>query len=335
MEKKVFPNCERDARMVEIYKDFIPKKVFDVHTHAYCAEDIPHFLGPYGVFQRERSGYWEHSEAMRFFLPGAEEIRINMMPMLDKVMNDLENGKREHANQFVYDELSRNPGNMGAPYILPCDTEEDIAGMIAHPGVRAIKVYCYGASPREDYDTCEVSEVLPEAAWVVSAQAGLPIVVHMMKPKALSDAENLRYITTMAKRYPDARLILAHCARSFASWTVVESIDKLAGLDNIWFDMAAICEPTPMAACILRTAGERVMWASDYPICMHRGKAFSLSDGFLWLTEQPLEKLGMEMGYLAGENLLAFYETAKLLNLDQTQVNRIFYDNAMDLFGVK
>ena len=81
MEKKVFPNCERDARMVEIYKDFIPKKVFDVHTHAYCAEDIPHFLGKYGVFQRERSGYREYLEDMRFFLPGAEEIRINMMPI--------------------------------------------------------------------------------------------------------------------------------------------------------------------------------------------------------------------------------------------------------------
>ena len=76
------------------------------------------------------------------------------------------------------------------------------------------------------------------------------------------------------------------------------------------------------------------MWGSDYPVCMHKGRAISLGSGYLWLTEDPLEKLGMDMGYMAGENLLAFYQAAKLLNLDQTQINRIFYDNAMTLFQV-
>ena len=30
-----------------------------------------------------------------------------------------------------------------------------------------------------------------------------------------------------AKKYPDATLILAHAARSFAPWTAIESIDKI------------------------------------------------------------------------------------------------------------
>ena len=40
-----------------------------------------------------------------------------------------------------------------------------------------------------------------------------------LKDKALADKDNLDYIIKMSKSYPDAVLILAHAARSFASWT--------------------------------------------------------------------------------------------------------------------
>jgi len=33
------------------------------------------------------------------------------------------------------------------------------------------------------------------------------------------------------------------------------------------------------------------------------------------------------------ENLMAFYQAALLLNLDQTQIEDIFYNNAANLFG--
>jgi len=333
MEQKAFAYSEQDARVVEIYKEFIPPKVFDAHTHMYCAEDIPGLADSNGIFCRSQGTYRDYQADMGFFLPGAQEVRMNMMPLPNAGMYDLANGRRDHANTFIERQLDDFPGNVGAPYIFPSDTEEDIWRMLAHSGMRAIKVYCFAASPRADYNTCQPPEFIPEAAWRVSSQTGFPIVLHMMKPYALSDEGNLKYIVEMAKRYPDARLILAHCARAFAAWTVLKSIDKLAGLDNIWFDMAAICEPTPIAACIAHTAGERILWGSDYPICMHKGKAFSLDDSFYWLTGKPLEALGMESGYLAGENLLAFYLSAKLLDLDQTQIDRIFYNNAMTLLA--
>lgn len=334
MENKLFSYSEQDVHVVELYKEFLPQKVFDAHTHMYCAEDLPGLACPGSIFGRQRGTYSDYMEDMGFFLPGVEEVRLNMLPMPHVQMFDQTNGRRDHANAFIADQLDDFPGNVGAPYVFPCDSEEDIGNMLAHPGMRAMKVYCFGATPRADYNTCLPAEFVPEAAWSVSAQTQIPIVLHMMKPHALSDEDNLQYITQMARRYPDARLILAHCARAFSAWTVLKSIDKLAGLDNIWFDMAAICEPTPIAACILHTAGERVMWGSDYPICMHKGKAFSLNHGFYWMTEKPLEALGMDSGYFAGENLLAFYLSAKLLDLDQTQIDRIFYKNAMDLFGL-
>lgn len=42
--------------------------------------------------------------------------------------------------------------------------------------------------------------------------------------------------------------------------------------------------------------------------------------------------MGLERTRILAENLLAFCEVAVLLNLDQTQINDLFYENARALF---
>ena len=51
-----------------------------------------------------------------------------------------------------------------------------------------------------------------------------------------------------------------------------------------------------------------------------------------WLTDaDPAAGYGL----LAAESLMAFHQTVSLLNLDQTQVDDIFYHNAVNLFGIQ
>lgn len=125
-----------------------------------------------------------------------------------------------------------------------------------------------------------------------------------------------------------AQLVLAHCARGFAAWTSVKAIRELVDNGNVWFDLSSICEPSPMMACIIKNAGERTMWGSDYPICMTRGRAVSLATGQNWLTDLHAQKTRV-----IAENLLAFYQSALLLNLDQTQLDNLFCNNARRLFN--
>ena len=70
------------------------------------------------------------------------------------------------------------------------------------------------------------------------------------------------------------------------------------------------------------------MWGSDYPICMTRGRAVSLATGQNWLTDLHAQKTR-----IIAENLLAFYQSALLLNLDQTQLDNLFCNNARRLFN--
>ncbi len=333
MDNNCFEILDADLRAIDMLRDFIPSKVFDAHSHLYVASTIPQFAGKSEIFNQSVSTAEDYEKHMLPFLPNADEIRLNLIPMPDPAMKN--NDLRELANKHIFEQLRSHPQHVGSPYVLMQDTEQDIGDLISHEGVAGLKCYCYAANTG-NYNDCNVSDFLPESAWVVSNQTGIPIILHLMKTGALSDPDNLSYLKTMTKRYPDSRLILAHCARGFAAWTVIDGIKKIAQTDNVWFDLSAICESAPMASCIMRTAGKRVMWGSDYPTCMHRGRVISLNTGFTWLTNEaiaPLREHGLPACSVAAENLLAFRQACILLDLDTTQIEDVFYNNAMRMFG--
>ena len=327
MDYGLFEVREADLAAMELLKDFIPEKVFDAHAHLYVADTVPRVAGT-AAFSLDLSTPEDYVNHMVPFLPNAKDIRANFFTMPDPAM--VNRDVLQRANDHVLGMVRAFPGHTVSPYVVMTDTEETIGKQVSRPGAVAIKCYCYGADMPK-HSNLGIHEFLPEAAWVVSAQTGKPIILHMMKDRALSHPENLAYIQNMCRKYPDARLILAHCARGFAAWTAVDSIRKLSGLDNIWFDFAAVCEAAPIAACIMATGGKRVLWGSDYPICMHRGRAISLNLGQLWLVDELIPE-GEPACLLAAENLLATRQACHLLNLDATQVQDIFYNNAAELF---
>lgn len=321
---------EVDLQMAEMYKDFLPKKIFDSHVHLYAEGTIPHFFNKTPTFFREEVTPADYCSDLGAIMPGVEQIRLNMMPMVDQSFNDLALGLRDKANAYVSKMSQLCPEHVASAYVTYHDDEQKIGDMVSMPGVRALKPYYF--TPRDQvHGNLAVSEFLPEAAWVVANEKKLPIVLHLMRASGLSDPENFANIMEMTGKYPDAKLVLAHCGRGFVSWTVVEQIRKIVNRDNVWFDMAAVCEVAPMMAAIMHSAGKRIMWGTDWPICLHRGRAVSMGKGQMWFTEGEGERTSYSL--LAAESLLAFHQTAYLMNLDQTQVDDIFYNNAAYLFG--
>ena len=328
MAEPIYDIQQVDLQTVELYKDFLPKRVFDAHMHMYRLDTIPAKLGQSPIYCRSFVTPEDYSQDMAPFFPGVEQFAVNMMPMVAKAQTDLSNGLRDAANDHILNLLRTDKENVGCMYIMPQDSEEAIAALASQPGIRGLKCYCYGAG-RADTESLAIGDFLPEQAWEVANEKRLPIILHMMRPEALSDPENFRYVCEMTHRYPDAQLVLAQCARAFSAWTGVNAIRKLEDQGNIWFDMAAICESGPMMACILKNAGKRTMWGTDYPICMHRGRVVTYAGRMLWLIgdSAPAPKTR-----IIAESLMAFHEAAVLLDLDQTQLDDIFWNNACRLF---
>lgn len=328
---------EYDREAAKILDDFLPDRIFDAHAHLYDGAFCPDMAsgGAFGL--RPRCEVPHYLEDMRPLL-GNREVRLNIVTTPDASMAVAGSECRRASVDFLAEQLSRFDGHVGEVMVGPADTVEEIERMLVHPAVRGFKCYHLLAAKKPTWNAA-IEDYLPEAAWEVADRRGLVITLHMVRDRALLDPVNSDYIVRMAKRYPNAVLILAHAARSFAAWTAIEAVERVRPLENVWFDFSGICE-SPAEFQIMKTCGvDRCMWGSDYPISRLAGKAISLADSFYWINEADLARFAGPTGFhswLVGtENLMALRQACRMLDLSPSDVEKLFWGNAARLFDRK
>ena len=134
-------------------------------------------------------------------------------------------------------------------------------------------------------------------------------------------------------------MTLAHAARGFAAWTAIESVEKVAHLENVWFDFSAVCESPAMFQIMKKAGIKRCMWGSDYPVAQARGKAISLGDGLYWIYQRDIDNFMSKTpisNWLIGlENLMAVRQACIMAELSRSEIEDLFYHNANRLFTSK
>lgn len=307
---------------------FLPERIFDAHAHIHHEDFMRTYAGkPEHVFGTPHVTAREYLQGMAEGIPGAPVAGALLIPAPDPMMSDRANGLRDLSTAFVARELDARSDLFGEVYVVPGDSEADIEAMLVHERIRGLKCY-YFSSPHGNQGPA--NEFLPESAWRVADRRGMLITLHLACDGAMSDPRNLEYVETMARRYPRATLILAHAGRAFAAWTNLEPVKRLAKLENVCYDLSAICEAAPIQACIRAAGIDRVMWGSDYPCCNFVGRPVSFADRFVWFDEAAARACGHagEVFQVLEESLIAMYLAADLLDLDRGAVRKLFYDNA-------
>jgi glutamate-1-semialdehyde 2,1-aminomutase len=154
--------------------------------------------------------------------------------------------------------------------------------------------------------------------------------------RSLAETVNQQYIRDRSQRHPNARLILAHAARGFCGRHTVEGIDALRGLGNVWFDTSVVCEPEAFEAIIGAFGATRLMFGSDFPLSESRGRAINMADRFHWIYDQDIPSTGGGPATLVGiESLLAIKRACQAMRLNDSDVERIFRTNALDVLGLR
>jgi len=326
--------AQMDAFALERLADFVPDKVFDSHVHLYHEHFTTHFCknkpaDTLECFDRER-----YQNDMAALLPG-RTIHVNTFSCPDKHLA-VNAANRDASDVFTVAQLEKDPLSVGEIIVAPGDTADELEKRLVHPRIKGFKCYHLLARQTNDTAQCGIEEYLPDSAWEIANARGMVITLHMVKDASLSDPDNLNYIKTMAKRYPNAILILAHAARSFASWTGLEAVEQIAHLDNVWFDFSAVCESPAMFQILKKAGHSRCMWGTDYPFSQPRGKCISLGSGFQWLYEKELEAIKSPGAWhVATETLMALRQAAIMAELTPAQVEDVFFNNAMGLFHGK
>jgi glutamate-1-semialdehyde 2,1-aminomutase len=312
-------------------RSFVPPGAFDAHGHLY---DAAFNVGPGGekwipaghraitrALYDEMTGGWMGDRLPRggLFFPFPHRGTDVM-----------------GQNRWIGDQVRPDPHSRALLLLTPdCDPAAHEA-LLADPVYVGFKVYhCFAHRPDTFYADCE--EFMPEWMWELADQRGLAIMLHMVKERALADESNQKYIRDHCLRYPGAKLVLAHCGRSFNNRDTPNGIAALRGLDNVWFDNSSICEAAPHEA-ILRTFGPtRLMFALDHPISSMRARCVTIGDGFAWTNEiEPhWDRSRFGKPVLVGiENLLALKQACGTLGLGDRDVEEIFGGAARRLLGV-
>ncbi|MCC6239306.1 MAG: amidohydrolase family protein [Phycisphaerales bacterium] len=324
----------RDAEFFDReLRSFVPPGAFDAHAHLYTfpgtfppseykvanAQDGIMSVQAYQQFTSAWMGDRYPRNGLFFGVP---------TPTTD----------RPNENKFVADQVRKLPGSRALMVVHPKDDPAQIERTVREEGFVGFKVYhCYADRP--DSFNAATGEFLSEWMWELANKHGLGIMLHMVRPRALSDEDNQKYIQSHCRKYPNARLILAHAARGFCARHTVFGIESLRGLDNVFFDSSAICEPEAFQAIIQTMGTQRLMFAMDFPVCNMRGRCVSVGDSFFWMYQDNVdwksERKGEVLPMLIGiESLLALQVACQQLRLSDPDIERLFGGNARQLLGL-
>ena len=321
---------EADRSLLAALVDRLPEHIADAHAHLYRTahmDPVPAFMQPPGPAD---SGVAEWRAHTATIVGGAERLAGGLLLPFPHPSAD-----PGAVNRFVV-EATRGYDNIRAALLATPRCSPDGVDALAEPQIGGFKVYwCYATGPGDPRQAAP-SRFLPEWVWQQAHERGWFITLHLMRDAALADTDNQRELRDHCERYPNARLILAHAARGFHAPHTGAGIAALAGLDNVWFDTSAICEPEALVAVLRAFGPRRLLFGTDYPISQQRGRAITMGNGFAWVVTDRVEQWDFpdaEPVQVGLEGIRALLTAADLMNLDQRDLQDIFHDNTMRLLG--
>lgn len=326
--------AEVDESDLEIWdhhlRDFVPSDSFDAHAHLWRIKDLgtpTPALAAAGPEVVTRSVY---DERLSLWMPDRCPTGGLFFPFPTRALDV------DEANRHLAEEIGKDPESLGLMIVTPRQDPEKVEARIEADGFVGFKVYHLFAD-REDTLFSSPEEYIPEWAWELAESQGLSIMLHMVLPRALAEQVNQRYIRDRCERYPNARLILAHAARGFCGRHTVEGIGSLRGLENVYFDTSATCEPEAFEAILKVFGPTRLFFGADFCVTEMRSRCINLADGFLWLDEIRADYRRSHFAkptLLGIESLLALKQACLNRNLDQGDVEEIFCLGARRMLGI-
>lgn len=304
---------------------FLPDRIYDAHAHIWKQDWAPFALG-----DALDVGLAEYESAIADIHGGRPTETL----FLSFATTDCRD-RLGQANSWMADQIRHRPACRGHFFVTPQDDPEWVRQEVKRLGLHGLKCYHTFAATQPTWEA-SIPDYLPEPLVAVAGEEGWTITLHMVKSRAVADPDNLHWIKHYCRTYPGMKLILAHSARGFQPAHNLEGLGQLTGLDNLWFDTSANCEPMAHQAIMRIVGPERLMYGSDLPVSHLRGRSLGAADSFLWIYgDSPVwdeSHTSLQPVLIGLEHLRSVKWACWAERLSDSQVEDVFWNNAARLF---
>ncbi len=325
----------------EHLEDWMPENIFDAHSHV----NEPRFRRE-EMTEEMRRQYWvnEVSEP----IGAADAARCDAILYPGRKLSKIVFGQPElsfdieASNDALQEECVRRGWHRLA-VTRPQWSAEKVAAELDRPGVLGVKVYyaliSHDPASRDKHIEASIFEFLPEHQLQLLDRRGAWVILHVPKAGRLGHPDNIREIKQIRRDYPNIILVIAHLGRGYTMPHAEESLPQLAGDEGLFFDNSAVLNPDVHRYAIKTLGAERILYGTDNPIFLMRGRRQWRGRTYVNRTSYPFhfnrdrESPEIEAGYTLYmyEALRAIQQACRDLKLSRRQVEAIMYGNARRL----
>ena len=305
----------------EELENFVPHKVFDAHTHLWNNRFAPKTEPPTTAVEANFDSLSSWSKKV---FPNRE---LGFL-LLGHPVQGLDTDGFHH---FMAEEIAKSPHKLGSTIVTPEISPEKLDQIIRQYKFCGLKPYrLYAADPAN----CRITDYFPEEQIEVANAHKLCITMHMAKFDGIADPENLADFEYLTRRYPNVKWILAHCARAFNPFTLEKNVFKLRNIPNIWYDLSAVCDARSFYLLFKHENLSRLMFGTDN-ICAGgvHAKYITWGKGWQYFMGMDVPHCRQDATLVCYENLRAIKQAADMADLNNQDIEDIFYYNAKSFFN--
>jgi len=326
----------------ERLKGFLPEKIIDVHTHVWLQSFRK--APPTGravtwpLRVAEQDPVEDLIETYRLLLPGK-----SVKPLMFSFVESHEDDFRS-ANAYV-SLAAREHGFAGLVFASPQWSARRLEQEILKGGFLGAKVYLTLSPAEIPVDQIRIFDFLPHPQLEVLNEHGWIVMLHIPRSARLRDRANLADMLEIERRYPNAKVIIAHAGRAYCPEDVGDAFVVLRETKRLLFDVSANTNAAVFEQLIRTVGPRRILFGSDLPITRMRMRRICENGNYVNLVPKGLygdvsddkhmrEVEGGQadtLSFFLYEEIDAFRRAAQAVGLTPKDVEDVFHGNAARL----
>lgn len=326
----------------EKLKGFLPDRIIDIHAHVWLKSFRK--TPPTG-----RAVTWplrvadqdlveDLIETYRLLLPG-KSVKPLMFSFVESHEDDF-----EAANAYV-SHAAREHGLAGLVFASPQWSAQRLEHEIRQGAFLGAKVYLTLSPPDLPVDQIRIFDFLPHEQLEVLNEHGWIVMLHIPRSARLHDSVNLADMLEIERRYPNAKVIIAHVGRAYCPADIGDAFAVLRETKRLLFDISANTNAAVFEQLIRTVGPRRILFGSDLPITRMRMRRICEKGNYVNLVPKGLygdvsddqhmrEVTGEQadkLSFFLYEEIDAFRGAAQATGLTPADVEDVFYGNAARL----